>query len=188
MNDWKQELLRHYVRRGALATGRFQLTGGGTSDFYIDGRLVTTYPPALRVIARWMAEIVRSKELLCAGGNLVAPVLSGIPVVAAVALELDMSFVMDRGEHKQHGHAKRFEGRFTDSPNCLIIDDLITVASTLVKVVDGLRAIGKDVRNALVVVDREEGGRERLLDLGVTLHALVSKTELLAALRDNRDG
>lgn len=183
MNSWKLSLIGHYVHRRAMATGRFDLSGGGTTDFYIDGRLVTTYPPALRAIATGMLETIRARDLMPPGSNIVAPALSGVPVAAALSLELDIPFVIDRGAPKNHGMSKRFEGSFNESPQCLVVDDLITVASTVLRTVAGLRDLGKIVSNVLVVVDREEGGREALEAVGVRLHALLTKSELLEALK-----
>lgn len=188
MIEWKSTLINYYLKRNALAVGSFNLTGGGTSNFYIDGRLVTTYPPGLRVITRAMKEIIHQNHLLSDSGNLVAPVLSGIPIITALALELDMPFIMDRGKPKEHGLSKRFEGKFNNSTHCLIIDDLITIGSTLVQTVNGIRDLGKSVSDVLVVVDREEGGSEALSNIDVKLHVLLTKTELMRALEEHKNG
>lgn len=185
-HDWKNKLLQFYVNRGALAIGEFNLAGGGTSDFYIDGRLITTYPPALRAIVTGMSSLIKGKHLFPRGASLVAPVVSGIPIAVALSLAMKLPFVMDRGAPKSHGHGKRFEGTFRNSPDCLIVDDLITVGSTVAKSIAGLRAEGKRVSSVIVVVDREEGGRESLAGLGVTLYSLVTKKELIAALKPAR--
>jgi orotate phosphoribosyltransferase len=188
MSNWKQVLINCYLSRHALASGEFKLTGGGTSDFYIDGRLVTTYPPGLRAITQAMCELIELKKLLPPHTNLIAPVLSGIPIVTALALELQIPFMMDRGAPKKHGHSKRFEGVFTSSEKCLIIDDLITVGTTIMQTIDGLRSIGKSISDVIVVVDREEGGKEALSERDVMLHSVLTKSELMQSLEDNRHG
>jgi orotate phosphoribosyltransferase len=187
MNNWKRTLIDCYLKRNALATGSFILTGGGTSDFYVDGRLVTTYPPGLRAITEAMVEVIGQNKLLLPNANLVAPVLSGIPIITALALKLDIPFLMDRGSPKKHGHSKRFEGSFTNSQHCLIIDDLITVGTTIVQTIEGLREIGKAVSDVLVVVDREEGGRQILEEQGVILHSLLTKSELMKSLKEQEN-
>jgi len=178
---WKDDLIAAYVAREAVRVGQFKLAGGGTSNLYIDGRRVSTYPKGLRAICDGMVETIRAHDLLPAGCNLVAPVISGIPIVTAISLKLDVPFVMDRGKPKQHGLGQRFEGVFGADPRCLIVDDLITVGSTLVQTVEALRETGKKVSHAVVVVDREEGGRDLLKAMGVTLHALLTADELRAA-------
>jgi orotate phosphoribosyltransferase len=177
----KDQLTAYYIERGAFLTGHFQLTGGGTSDFYIDGRLIATYPPALRLIARMHADLIAEHDLLPDGATLVGPALGAVPIVTALGLELDRPFVIDRGKAKGHGTGKRFEGAFSDSPRCLIVEDLITVGSTLIDTVRALREDGREVTDALVTVDREEGGPEAAAAEGVTVHALLTQAELRAA-------
>lgn len=177
----KDQLADYYIRRGAFLTGHFELTGGGTSDFYIDGRLIATYPPALRLIARMHAGLIAEHDLLPADGTLVGPALGAVPIVTALGLELDRDFVIDRGKAKGHGRGRRFEGAFGDGVRCLIIEDLITVGSTLVNTVEALREDGREVTDALVTVDRQEGGPEALAEIGVTARALLTQADLRAA-------
>jgi orotate phosphoribosyltransferase len=177
----KEELAAYYIRRGAFLTGHFELTGGGTSDFYIDGRLIATYPPALRLIARMHAALIAEHDLLAGDATLVGPALGAVPIVTALGLELDRPFVIDRGKAKGHGTGKRFEGTFSDGSSCLIIEDLITIGSTLQDTVHTLREDGREVTDALVTVDRQEGGPEALAAMGVTVHALLTQADLRAA-------
>lgn len=181
MARMKDELAAYYIRRGAFLTGRFELTGGGTSDFYIDGRLIATYPPALRLIAAEHARLIAEHGLLPADATLVGPALGAVPIVTALALELDRPFVIDRGKAKGHGRGRRFEGSFSDGPRCLIVEDLITVGSTLQDTVRALREEGREVDTALVTVDRQEGGPEALAALGVEVRCLLTQADLRAA-------
>lgn len=184
MAPMKAELAQMYLDRQAFLTGHFQLSGGGTSDFYIDGRLIATYPPALRLIARAYADLIAQHDLLGPDDTLVAPALGAVPIGTALALELDRPFVIDRGQAKGHGRGRRFEGTFGSAARCLVVEDLITVGSTLRDTVRALRDDeGRAVEAALVTVDREEGGPEALAALGVTVHALLTQTDLRATLR-----
>ena len=177
----KSELARMYIDREAFLTGHFQLSGGGTSDFYIDGRLIATYPPALRLIAKAYAELIAEHDLLGPDDTLVAPALGAVPIGTALALELDRPFVIDRGKTKGHGRGRRFEGTFGSAPRCLVVEDLITVGSTLQDSVRALREDeGREVDTALVTVDREEGGPEAMEALGVKVYSLLTQTDLRA--------
>jgi orotate phosphoribosyltransferase len=174
------ELARMYIDRQAFLTGHFELTGGGTSDFYIDGRLIATYPPALRLIAKTYAAMIAEHDLLGPDDTLVGPALGAVPIVTALGLELDRPFVIDRGKAKGHGRGRRFEGTFSSGKRCLVIEDLITVGSTLQDTVRALREDGYEVDTALVTVDREEGGPEALAAMGVTVRSLLTQTDLRA--------
>jgi orotate phosphoribosyltransferase len=182
MTDWKRALLDVYARSGAAKTGSFKLASGAMSDFYIDGRVVTTRPDGLRAIVAGMRAVIEQHQLLRGGVNLVGPVLSGVPIAAALSLELNVPYVIDRGAAKQHGMGKRFEGVFGDNPNALVVDDLLTSGGTLLKSVEGLREAGKTVTHAVIVVDRQEGGPEQLAKAGVTAYTLISRADLKAHL------
>src|SRR3954449_9955270 len=174
----KRELAKMYVERQAFLTGHFQLSGGGTSDFYIDGRLIATYPPALRLIAAEYARLIDEHRLLGPDDSLVGPALGAVPIVTALALEIDRPFVIDRGKAKGHGRGRRFEGTFAAGPRCLVVEDLITIGSTLGDTVRALREDGREVDTALVTVDREEGGPEAMAQLGVRVIPLLTQTDL----------
>lgn len=184
--SWKQDLLDLYVERGALATGRFDLVGGGVTDFYIDGRMVTTSSIGLEIIAQQFVKIIESEHLLHSGDTVVAPALSGVPILVSLSLKLGIPYVIDRGRAKQHGMGKRFEGSFRSSDRCLVIDDLVTAGTTLADTVAALRADGRVVNDALIVVDREEGGVDALAANGVRARVLITKTELRAAWEESR--
>lgn len=181
MTSWKEDLLRIYVKRGGILKGHFKLTGGGTSDTYIDGRMVTTYYESLEVIADELANRIKPLLEASPGINIIAPVLSGIPIGAVLSTKLKVPYVIDRGVAKGHGTGKRFEGSFTQNPECIIVDDLITRGSTLVELINTLRGMDKVVKEAFIVVDREEGGQQVLADLDVKLTSLLTKRELLDA-------
>lgn len=185
--DWKSDLLRYYVSRHAVAVGHFDLVGGGTTDFYIDGRMVTTYPPALAVIAERMSAVIADQDLLGEDTNIVAPVLSGVPIAVALGMKLNRAVVFDRGAPKAHGRGRRFEGAFTDSPNCLMIDDLVTAGTTLRDSVEALRQGGRIVGDAVVTVDRQEGGVEALAAIGVNARVLITQDELRTAWEATND-
>jgi orotate phosphoribosyltransferase len=178
----RNEIAASYIRTGALLSGSLALTGGGHTDLYIDGRLVTTNITALNLVADAMAALIIERQLLGPQDSLVAPVLSGVGIAVAVALELGVDYVMDRGGMKDHGSGRRFEGRFRDGERCLIVDDLVTIGSTISSTTEGLRSLGKAVTDAVVIVDRQEGGREALCAIGLKLHSLVTKADLIEAL------
>lgn len=175
-------LAQFYIQRNAIAHGTFRLASGAMSDFYIDGRLVTTYPAALKEIANQMATLITERGLLKDNTMLVTPVLSGIPIVVALSLQMTQEYIIDRGQPKDHGHGKRFEGELASASHCLVVDDLVTAGTTLVRTIEGLRAEGKIVTDAIAVVDRQEGGREALARMGVTLHTLLTKGQLLETM------
>jgi len=188
VTDWKEELIGLYVRRNAVRTGSFQLGSGGTSTIYIDGRMVTTHPPALRVITQGLRAVIEKHRLLEPGDIIVAPAVSGVSMGVALALETNVDLVIDRGETKKHGMGKRFEGIdlavLPRPKRALILDDLITQGQTLLRTIEGLRENGIAVEAVLTIVDREAGGGEMLREKNVALYSLLTKSQLEAYLQE----
>ena len=98
-------------------------------------------------------------------------------------------FIIVRGETKEYGTAKRIEGPFEAGELVCLVEDVVTSGGALGQAVSALRNEGLVVRNAVCVVDREEGGSDALARLGVSLRPLFRAEELLevhktAARRD----
>lgn len=175
--DWKSQLLQVYVDRHAV--GNFER--GGTTDIYIDGRMVTTHPRSLQIIADRMCQIIEEDDLLTSDTNIVAPVLGGVPIAVALGLRLNRPIVLDRGAPKTHGRGRRFEGAVSEAQQCLVVDDLIWKGKTLKDSVVALRECKMIVEDAIVTVDRQEGGVELLGSIGVTVRSLITQEELRLA-------
>jgi orotate phosphoribosyltransferase len=114
------------------------------------------------------------------------PVTGADPITGAVTSEAwkqgrSIHGFMVRKEPKTHGLKLWVEGRsnFGDrSPVCLV-EDTVTTGGSLIRAADRLREAGLDVVQCIVVVDREEGAKERLAEAGITLEALVRRRDLI---------
>jgi orotate phosphoribosyltransferase len=91
----------------------------------------------------------------------------------------DLPFIIVRGETKEYGTAKRIEGSFEPGELVCLVEDVVTSGGALGEAVSALRNEGLVVRNAVCVVDREEGGSDALARLGVRLRALFRASQLL---------
>jgi orotate phosphoribosyltransferase len=158
----------------AVRFGEFELSHGGTSDYYVDKYLFETDPECLRLIAEAFAERVEGGEKL--GGV----ALGGVPLAAATSTVGGNPYVIVRKKQKEYGTSKRIEGRFDEGEEIVVVEDIATTGQSAVDAVEALREAGAEVNRALIVVDREEGGRENLADAGVEMEALVTASELLA--------
>jgi orotate phosphoribosyltransferase len=157
---------------GALKFGDFTLTSGQKSPYYVDVKLASTKPYALRALAQGLA-LFADAELL-AGME-----LGAVPLTAALALETGIPYVILRKQAKQHGTGKRIEGTFEPGQRVLLVEDVATTGKTMVESIGLLREAGLVVRRAACVVDREQGAAPALEALGVELRSLVRAQELL---------
>ncbi len=160
---------------GALAFGDFTLASGKRSPYYVDIKKAITRPDVLRAIAKAMAPHAVNADRI-AGVE-----LGAVPIAAAVSMETGRPYVIVRKERKEHGTSRDFEGELVAGERVVFVEDVVTTGGTLAKAIERLRASGVTVSEAISVVDREEGGREALAAISVTLSALLTAAELLAA-------
>ncbi|MDS0296461.1 orotate phosphoribosyltransferase [Halogeometricum luteum] len=168
------ELIEALRAADAVRFGEFELSHGGTSNYYVDKYLFETDPHCLRLIAEAFAERLDGVE------KLAGVALGAVPLVAVTAAETDIPYVIARKEAKEYGTANRIEGRLAEGEEVVVLEDIATTGTSALDAVEALREAGAVVNRVLVVVDRDEGGRERLAEADVELDALVTAEDLLA--------
>jgi len=173
----RERLIEGMLECGALKFGDFTLTSGKQSKYYVDVKTAVTRPELLRAIAHAMAPFT-------VGCDRIAGVeLGAVPIAAAVSLETNIPYIMVRKERKEHGTQKPFEGELRAGERVLFVEDVVTTGGTLAKAVASMRLLGAKIEKVVCVVDREEGGFEKLRDADLELHSLVKGSDLVSAAR-----
>jgi orotate phosphoribosyltransferase len=170
------ELGRLLVER-ALLEGDFTLRSGKKSSWYLDKYRFETDPELLRALGTRIADAVREHEP--AAERLAGPALGAVALAASASMASGRPFMIVRGEAKEYGTANRVEGPFEPGELVCLVEDVVTTGGALAEAVSALRDEGLVVRNAVAVVDREEGGSDALARLGVRLRPLFRAAELL---------
>jgi orotate phosphoribosyltransferase len=178
----KQALVSLLARKSARR-GSFILASGKQSSLYIDARLTTMSPEGLSLIgplgldairnAHWAADSVGGLTL---GAD---PIAYAISYASANAAAPVRAFTV-RKEAKAHGTGKLIEGPFEAGDRVVIVEDVITTGSSAARAVQAVRAAGGAVLGVLALVDRDEGGRQALEALGLSVASLVTAAEILA--------
>jgi orotate phosphoribosyltransferase len=157
----------------AVRFGEFELSHGGTSNYYVDKYAFETDPDGLAHIAEAFADRV--------GDTTIAGVaLGAVPLAAATSVAAGQPYLIVRKEAKSYGTGNRIEGTFADGEEVIVLEDIATTGQSALDAVAALRGAGAVVDRVLVVVDREEGAREHLAANDVALESLVTASELLA--------
>jgi uridine monophosphate synthetase len=181
--DFRAALTLALADIGAVQFGEFTLASGKRSPIYIDLRLLASHPQVLRQVAWAYADLLRRDLGIGeAGIRLAAIPYAALPIGTAVALELDMSLIYPRKEVKDHGTARQIEGEFQPGDRAIVLDDLITTGGSKLAAIAPLEAAGLEVRDVVVLIDREQSGREELAEAGYRLHAVLGLGEMLDVL------
>jgi orotate phosphoribosyltransferase len=161
----------------ALLEGDFVLRSGKRSSWYLDKYRFETQPALLRALGERLAAVAQDVEP--AAVRLAGPALGAVALAASASMASGLPFIIVRGETKGYGTANRIEGPFDVGELVCLVEDVVTSGGALAEAVGALREEGLVVRNALCVVDREEGGADALARLGVRLRPLYRANELV---------
>lgn len=178
----KLDFGRMLLKIGAIKFGIFKLTSGKMSPYYIDLRIIPSFPKTLETIIGLYKQLITQSKVdnyQKIGG---VPT-SGLIFSAILAYQLEKPFIYVRPERKKHGHVKRVEGLLYPGDKIILVDDLITTGKSIVSSIEALRSEGGEVNNVLVLINREEGGVEALKKLNVIVHSFISITEIMDLLR-----
>ncbi len=157
----------------------FRLASGRESPYYVDARPVTFSAPGLALIGEIFYELLKDLKVQAVGGL----TLGADPLAHAVALTSFFkgnpinSFTV-RKEAKEHGAGRRVEGAVRPGDRVVIVEDVLTTGASTLKAVAGAREFGLEVVKVLVLVDREEGGREAVERLVPQFEAVFTISDL----------
>jgi orotate phosphoribosyltransferase len=169
------------LREQALLEGDFLLRSGRRSTYYLDKYRFETQPQLLGPLGERLAAAVREHEPETV--RLAGPALGAVALAASASLASGLPFVIVRDTAKEYGTANRLEGPFEPGELVCLLEDVVTSGGALAEAVEALREAGLVVRNAVCVVDREEGGADALARLGVRLRCLYTAGELIPAAK-----
>jgi orotate phosphoribosyltransferase len=180
MSDLKADLIKLFVETGSFKhdrEGKFKLSSGVKSEFYVDCKALMSSPQARNLVAQLAFEKVRNLNFDCIGGLEIGAIAISTAISDFAYRETLGScsrptFVV-RKERKEHGLGNKIEGLARG--RALIVDDVLTSGGSILKAVDAAREAGLTVEYALVIVDREEQeGRTRVEKEGLKLISLLT--------------
>ncbi len=177
----KKELALALNDIGAVKFGEFTLKTGIKSPLYIDLRLLVSHPKLLKAVAKTYASRLKRLEF-----DRIAGVPYGALSIATVAsVLLDKPLIYARKEVKEHGTMRQIEGEYKAGEKVVIVEELVTSGSSVLESAEVFRAAGLVVTDAVVLLDREQGGVKNLRKKGIAAHPVLKITRLLKVLKEN---
>jgi len=180
MNISKEKIALMLVEIGCLKFGEFTLKSGMKSPVYIDLRILVSFPRQLKIIGQAYAQVLAKLTY----DRLAAVPYAALPLCCAASFATGKPWIYTRKEEKTHGIKKPIEGLYKSGETVVVIDDLITTGLSKIEVIKPLQEIGLKVKDIIVLVDREQGGKEQLAAKGYKLHCVLKFSEMLKILKD----
>ncbi len=177
INDYAERILELAKNNKALTYGTFRLSSGNTSTYYFDGRVLTLDPEGGYLVGKAFLEILRA----CGAEAIAGPTLGADPIVSAVAA---LSYVegwpipglIVRKEVKSHGGKRSIEGPLKPGSKVAIVDDTCTTGTSLFLAIEALEAEGCEVIMVMSILDRGEGGSDKIRRYGYPFRTLLEAT------------
>ncbi|EIV94158.1 orotate phosphoribosyltransferase [Frankia sp. QA3] len=164
------------VRAASHLTGTFLLRSGKTSTEYFDKYLFEADPELLAAIVDGLTGLVPAGTEVLAGLE-----LGGVPLATLLSQRTGLPTRFVRKKAKEYGTRRIAEGGEVTGRRVVLVEDVVTSGGAVLDATKVLRDDGAVVEDVLCVIDRSEGGRERLAELGLTLRPLLTRAELDAA-------
>ncbi|XP_001641238.3 uridine 5'-monophosphate synthase isoform X2 [Nematostella vectensis] len=175
-----EALIAQLFEINAFKFGKFTLKSGIDSPVYIDLRVIVSYPDVLQSVSKLMWNVVSDAglkfDVICG-----VP-YTALPIASCMSVNNNAPMVMRRKEAKSYGTKKLIEGHFEEGSTCLVIEDIVTSGSSVLETVESLTSVKLQVTDTVVLLDRCQGGKDKLDCAGIRLHSLFTLPRVLKVL------
>ena len=167
------------IKNNAIKFGDYTLASGKKSPYYIDLRQTISSPTTMDWIANSLTRIVLNEIGTGKIDKILGVPTAGVPFATVVSQKLGIHLIYYRQARKEHGVRKKVEGVLERNDRVLVIDDLITTGESVIETAEVIRDQGGVVNELVVLLDREQGGRQRLRSSRIEPHALFKISDAM---------
>jgi len=175
--DFVKEFAIFLQESGAIKFGNFKLSSGKESAYYVDLRLVPSFPHQFRKMVKSLQNLISEKIGLDNFDYIASVPTSGLVIASALAIETVKPLIYIRQKPKDYGTGSLIEGKIPKGSKVVLVDDVGTTGHSLLDAVRALKDAKIEVDSAFVIVNRLEGARENLENEKVKLYEI---TDILA--------
>jgi len=180
--EFVKEFATFLHQKGIIKFGDFTLASGKHSSYYVDLRLVPSYPIEFRKMVKYLETQISEDIGLDNFDSIVSVPTGGLVIASALAIETVKPLIYVRSKPKDYGTSKSVEGKIQDDMKVVMIDDVATTGGSVVNAIKSLKEVNIPVKDAYVIVNRMEGADEALLELGVKMHSILNILQITETL------
>ena len=170
------------IKNNAIKFGDYILTSGKKSPYYIDLRQTISSPITMDWIGNALTRIIVNEIGRDKIDKILGVPTAGVPFATVVSQKLGIPLIYYRQARKEHGVRKKVEGILDRNDRVLVVDDLITTGESVIEAAEVVRDQGGVVNEMVVLLDREQGGQQRLRTCRIEPHVLFNISDAIAWL------
>lgn len=176
----KDRLKKILIHKSVIQGKEIILASGKSSDFYVDARMTTLDAEGAYLCGKIFLEMLNGYRIDAVGGYSIGadPIVSAIAVLSFLEQKPLPAFII-RKEIKTHGMQKSIEGNLPCPGKVALFDDVVTSGSSILRGISEVESKGAEVKVVMAVIDREEGGRERIEMAGYRFQSIFKKSDLI---------
>lgn len=184
--EFVKEFATFLHQKEIIKFGEFTLASGKKSSYYVDLRLVPSYPHQFRNMIKYLQNNIVESIGLNNFDSLVSVPTGGLIIASALAIEIVKPLIYVRNKPKDYGTSKSVEGQIYEGMKVVMIDDVATTGGSVVNAIKSLKEANITIEDAYVIVNRMEGADEALKELGVKLHSITNVMQITQALHEQK--
>lgn len=178
----REKLILDLFSVNGIKFGKFKLKSGIISPYYIDLRMLVSYPYLLKLTAEVFWEKMRTLYF----DIIVGVPYTAIPIATAISLDKNQHMIFIRKEKKSYGTGKFIEGVYYKGQHVVIIDDVISDGASKFETIKSIEEVGLAVSQIIVLLDRGQGGPEIVKKKGYHCTAITDMKEVLEVLYEHK--
>ncbi len=182
--DFVEQIAIFLVKSNALRFGIFKLSSGNESPYYIDLRILPSFPQYFKPAIEAYKDAIKKHVGLDKFDYLCSVPTSGLVYASSLSYEIGKPLVYTRKEAKNHGTSKMIEGYLSPGAKVVVVDDVATTGNSIIDAVEAIRSNGGVVGYAAVLIDRLEGAVDTLKKQDIKLISVAKITDIIKVLLD----